>query len=76
MTNWWPIIRCVIQKYVRPTSDLDDHGPKQIDEKIITIENNSRFAVFSSLRIKSEKNVISDSQSVRNVGKIEMSIQL
>ena len=67
MTNWWPIIRCVIQKYVRPTSDLDDHGPKQIDEKIITIENNSRF------RIKSENVVISDSPSVPNVGKVKMS---
>ena len=67
MTNWWPIIRCVIQKYVRPTSDLDDHGPKQIDEKTITIENNSRF------RIKSENVVISDSPFVPNVGKVKMS---
>ena len=57
-----------IQKHVRITLDLDDHGPKQIDKGIITIKNNSRFAVFSSLRIKSEKNVISDSPSVRNIG--------
>ena len=37
MTNWWPFIRCVIQKYVGTTSDLDDHGPKRIDEGILTL---------------------------------------
>ena len=49
------IYKICIQKYVGTNSDLDDHGPKQINEGIITIENNSRFAVFGSFRIKFEK---------------------